>query len=122
MPSESSLSPIIMLLERLHGVDLGSGNLVDSELVAPEISWLQSNDSGRLDLTAASDLVTPAAALLAIGGGGEIVGVGHTERKESNRMVTTEGLLFDFGLQAHVRPEGVIEVPGGQTPRAQGDP
>ena len=58
---------IIMLLERLHGVDLGSGNLVDSELVAPEISWLQSNDSGRLDLTAASDLVTPAAALLAIG-------------------------------------------------------
>lgn len=120
VPSESSLSPIIMLLERLHGVDLGSGNLVDSELVAPEISWLQSNDSGRLDLTAASDLVTPAAALLAIGGGGEIVGVGHTERKESNRMVTTEGLLFDFGLQAHVRPEGVIEVPGGQTPKSPG--
>ena len=81
---------------------------------------MQSNDSGRLDLTAASDLVTPAAALLAIGGGGEIVGVGHTERKESNRMVTTEGLLFDFGLQAHVRPEGVIEVPGGQTPKSPG--
>ncbi|MEC7431232.1 MAG: hypothetical protein VX414_02840, partial [Candidatus Thermoplasmatota archaeon] len=39
VPSESSLTPVIMLLERLHGVDLGSGNLVDSDLVAPEVNW-----------------------------------------------------------------------------------
>ena len=116
VPSESSLTPVIMLLERLHGVDLGSGNLVDSDLVAPEVNWLRSNDSGRLDLTAASDLVTPAAALLAIGGGGKIVGVGHAQRKESKRMATTEKLLSDFGLKAHVRPGGVIEVPGNQSP------
>ena len=105
------------LLERLHGVDLGSGNLVDSDLVAPEVNWLQSNDSGLLDLTAASDLVTPAAVLLAIGGGGTIVGVGHTQRKESKRLSTTEKLLFDFGLKAHVRAEGVIDIPGGQSPK-----
>ena len=117
VPSESSLTPVIMLLERLHGVDLGSGNLVDSDLVAPEVNWLQSNDFGLLDLTAASDLVTPAAVLLAIGGGGTIVGVGHTQRKESRRLSTTEKLLFDFGLKAHVRAEGVIDIPGGQSPK-----
>ena len=117
VPSESSLTPVIMLLERLHGVDLGSGNLVDSDLVAPEVNWLQSNSSGRLDLTAASDLVTPAAVLLAIGGGGKIVGVGHAQRKESKRMATTEKLLSDFGLKAHVRTEGVIDIPGGQSPK-----
>ena len=98
-------------------MDLGSGNLVDSNLVAPEVNWLQSNDSGLLDLTAASDLVTPAAVLLAIGGGGTIVGVGHTQRKESKRLSTTEKLLFDFGLKAHVRAEGVIDIPGGQSPK-----
>jgi 5-enolpyruvylshikimate-3-phosphate synthase len=116
VPSESSLTPVIMLLERLHGVDLGSGNLVDSDLVAPEVGWLQSNDSGRLDLKAASDLVTPAAALLAIGGGGKIVGVGHTQRKESKRMATTQRLLSYFGLKSEIKSEGIIEVPGGQSP------
>ena len=67
--------------------------------------------------TAASDLVTPAAVLLAIGGGGTIVGVGHTQRKESKRLSTTEKLLSDFGLKAHVRAEGVIDIPAANPPR-----
>ena len=90
VPSESSLTPVIMFLERLHGVDLGSGQWTLT-FVAPEVNRLQSNDSGRLDLTAASDLVTPAAVLLH-GGGGKIVEFMLAE--EGVQEKTTEKLLF----------------------------
>ena len=67
-----------------------------------------------LDLSDASDLITPAAALLAIGEGGTITGIGHVSRKESHRVNTTVELLSSFGMAAYAKDGGIMEVPGGQ--------
>ena len=114
IPPERSLVPVIMLLERLHGIDLGTSKHRESELLGDAIESLHDNNTESLDLSHASDLITPAAALLAIGEGGTITGIGHVGRKESHRVKTTVELLSSFGMTAHSKDGGVIEVPGRQ--------
>ena len=115
VPPERSLVPVIMLLERLHGVDLGASVQMESELLGDAVESLYEGKSNTLDLSQASDLITPAAALLAIGEGGEITGIEHVYRKESHRVETTIELLSSFGMNAYSRGGGIVEVPGGQT-------
>ena len=115
VPPERSLVPVIMLLERLHSVDLGTSMHLNSKLLGSAIESLHENDVDSLDLSDASDLITPAAALLAIGEGGTITGIGHVGRKESDRVKTTIELLSSFGMIAYSKDGGIIEVPGGQT-------
>ena len=115
VPPERSLVPVIMLLERLHSVDLGTSMHLNSKLLGDAIESLHENDVDSLDLSDASDLITPAAALLAIGEGGTITGIGHVGRKESDRVKTTIELLSSFGMIAYSKDGGIIEVPGGQT-------
>ena len=115
-PPERSLVPVIMLLERLHDVDLGASMHVESELLGNAVESLQDNNVDILDLSDASDLITPAAALLALGEGGTITGIGHVDRKESHRVRTTIELLSSFGMTAYSKDGGIIEVPGRQTP------
>ena len=115
VPPERSLVPVIMLLERLHSVDLGTSMHLNSKLLGDAIESLHENDVDSLDLSDASDLITPAAALLAIGAGGTITGIGHVGRKESHRVKTTVELLASFGMIANSKDGGIIEVPGGQT-------
>ena len=114
VPPERSLVPIIMLLERLHNVDLGTIKHMQSELLGNAIQSLHDNDVDTLDLSDASDLITPAAALLATGEGGTITGIGHVGRKESHRVKTTMELLSSFGLTAYSKVAGTMEVPGRQ--------
>jgi 3-phosphoshikimate 1-carboxyvinyltransferase len=114
-PPERSLVPVIMLLERLHDVDLGASMHVESELLGNAVELLQDNNVDILDLSDASDLITPAAALLALGEGGTITGIGHVDRKESHRVRTTIELLSSFGMTAYSKDGGIIEVPGRQT-------
>ena len=114
VPPERSLVPVIMLLERLHCVDLGSSAHLGSELLGNAVESLHSNNVESLDLSDASDLITPAAALLAIGEGGTITGIGHVGRKESHRVETTVELLSSFGMAAYSRGGGMLEVPGRQ--------
>ncbi|MBE38747.1 MAG: hypothetical protein CMB07_01940 [Euryarchaeota archaeon] len=115
VPPERSLVPVIMLLERLHGVDLGTSMHMESELLGDAIESLHNNNTESLDLSDASDLITPAAALLAIGEGGTITGIGHVGRKESHRVKTTVELLSSFGMTAYSKDRGMMEVPGRQT-------
>ena len=66
------------------------------------------------DLRDANDLITPLAAMLALGGGGEITGVAHAAHKETNRLTGTKHFLQQFGLDVHLS-EGTLHVEGGQT-------
>ncbi len=69
-----------------------------------------------LDLRHANDLITPVAALLALASGGSVSGAEHAAYKETDRTVGTVALLEQFGLKATYQ-DGVLNVPGGQTPQ-----
>jgi 3-phosphoshikimate 1-carboxyvinyltransferase len=68
-----------------------------------------------IDLTDANDLISPIAAMLAIGAGGSICGVSHAQWKESNRISKTIELLAAFSISA-TYVDGVMTVDGGQVP------
>lgn len=68
---------------------------------------------GEINLRDANDLLPPLAALMAISGGGKIVGAAHAAHKESNRLTKTRQLLLQFAIESTVLPDG-IEVYGGQ--------
>jgi len=112
IPVELSLLPIAMLLAELHGVEvvLIGGDLELSVAMRELAEWTEV-----LDLRDESDIIAPAAALMALGGGGRITGVSHARGKESDRISSTVGLLRCFGMEASESEDG-IEVEGGQTP------
>ena len=68
----------------------------------------------EFDLKHANDLITPVAALLALGGGGSIRGAEHAAFKETDRTHGTVSLLAQFGLMSSYEG-GQLNVPGGQT-------
>ena len=68
----------------------------------------------EVNLQHANDLITPLAALLAIGAGGSIVGAEHAAFKETDRTHGTTALLAQFGL-ASTFEDGVLSVKGGQS-------
>ena len=70
--------------------------------------------SVTLDLKHGNDLITPVAALLALGAGGTIVGAEHAAFKETDRTNGTVALLAQFGLKSTYE-NGRLIVPGGQT-------
>ena len=67
-----------------------------------------------VDLRHGNDLITPVAALLALGSGGSIVGAEHAAFKETDRTNGTVALLAQFGLKSTYEG-GQLNVPGGQT-------
>ena len=67
-----------------------------------------------MDLKHGNDLITPVAALLALGAGGTIVGAEHAAFKETDRTNGTVALLAQFWLKSTYE-EGRLIVPGGQT-------
>jgi len=118
IPTEHSLIPMSILFDRLHDVnslfdyDLG---LIDHRLQSA-IDHFQDGHDGILDLSDVSDIMTPAAAIMALGEGGSIKGVRHSSNKESNRIETTVNLLEAFGIMASQTSDG-LEVIGGQWPK-----
>lgn len=68
----------------------------------------------EVDLRHANDLITPLAALLALGRGGTIVGAEHAAFKETDRTHGTTALLAQFGLRSSFE-NGVLSVDGGQS-------
>ena len=94
-----------ILLER---ADL-FGFVVDGNTVQPNSQGLHED----LDLRDSNDLITPVAAMMALGAGGRIVGAAHAAYKESNRITKTQELLGQFGLKCAIQEDG-LEVPGGQ--------
>lgn len=78
-----------------------------------KISASTSGESTEVDLRDANDLITPLAALLALGKGGRIVGAKHAAFKETDRTHGTVALLEQFGLRSSFA-EGELVVEGGQ--------
>jgi 3-phosphoshikimate 1-carboxyvinyltransferase len=112
IPGELSLLPIAMLLAELHDVEVVLKS-DDLELSGALMELAERTEI--LDLRDESDIIAPAAALMALGGGGKITGVAHARGKESDRISSTVGLLNCFGMEAREVDDG-IEVAGGQTP------
>ena len=67
----------------------------------------------EIDLRDANDLITPLAALMAMGGGGLITGAPHAAHKETNRLTGTVAFLSQFGLATEATRDG-LHVGGGQ--------
>jgi len=111
IPGELSLLPIAMLLAELHDVEVVlRGD--DLELSGALMELAEKTEI--LDLRDESDIIAPAAALMALGGGGKITGIVHARGKESDRISSTVDLLNCFGMEAREVDDG-IEVAGGQT-------
>ena len=112
IPGELSLLPIAMLLAELHDVEVV---LKGDDLELSGALMELAEKAEILDLRDESDIIAPAAALMALGGGGKITGIAHARGKESDRISSTVGLLNCFGMEAREVDDG-IEVAGGQTP------
>jgi len=112
IPDEMSLLPMAMLMSELHCVEVGVRGW-DNELT-PALMAL-SEQASELDLRDESDVITPAAALLALVRGGRITAAAHSRGKESDRILRTVEMLAAFGMASNATDDG-IEIPGGQVP------
>jgi 3-phosphoshikimate 1-carboxyvinyltransferase len=112
IPDETSLLPMAMLMSELHCVEVEVRGW-DNELT-PALMAL-SEQASELDLRDESDVITPAAALLALVRGGRITGAAHSRGKESDRILRTVEMLAAFGMASNATDDG-IEISGGQVP------
>ena len=112
IPDETSLLPMAMLMSELHCVEVGVRGW-DNELT-PALMAL-SEQASELDLRDESDVITPAAALLALVRGGRITDAAHSRGKESDRILRTVEMLAAFGMASNATDDG-IEISGGQVP------
>ena len=128
------MASFAMLLCKLHKCQIKLSNwpkhrdVLGNEILQREAQKLGINwNSGVLscidessfsvyDLTDCNDLITPLSALIAISGGGEIIGISHTVYKESNRLEKTIELLEHFGLELAFTGSSLV-IEGGQTPK-----
>ena len=96
-----------ILLEHAQamGISYNDGNM------SPTSTPLET----EVNLRDANDLITPLAALMALAGGGQIVGAKHAAFKESNRLTRTQSLLQQFGLKCELNDDG-LTIGGGQHP------
>ena len=115
IPPELSLFPLAILLEIIHD-DLRLNTTLPTydPLMLIAIDAIDRADGGEVDLSDASDLVTPAAAWLALTSGGTLTGIAHARGKESNRIAGTIEMLATFGLEAQESADGMV-IKGGQS-------
>ena len=117
IPSEISLYPMAILLEKLHQ-DLQIKVKKDDpdNLLSSTLEDLEKTNFEILNLVNASDIITPAAALMAISNGGEIIGAEHTKGKESDRIIKTCELLNAFSINCKPKKDG-IKLYGKELPK-----
>ena len=117
IPSEISLYPMAILLEKLHQ-DLQIKVKKDDpdNLLLSTLEDLEKTNLEILNLVNASDIITPAAALMAISNGGEIIGAEHTKGKESDRIIKTCELLNAFSINCEPKKDG-IKLYGKELPK-----
>ena len=85
------------------------------------INSIMGCNGGVVDLRDASDLISPAAAIIALGEGGKIVESSHAKGKETDRIDSTFKMLSSFGISTEKSEDGLI-VPGGQWPTSPSKP
>ncbi len=122
IPEEISLLPLSILFDALHGTkSLGMQIKNKDQRIIGAIDRAITCEGGAVDLRDASDIIAPAACLIAIGKGGTIVGSSHARGKESNRIGSTIRLLSSFGIFSEETEDGVF-IPGGQWPIPPSEP
>ena len=97
-----------ILLEKLHQ-DLQIKVKKDDpdNLLSSTLEDLEKTNFEILNLVNASDIITPAAALMAISNGGEIIGAEHSKGKESDRIIKTCELLNAFSINCEPKKDGI---------------
>ena len=120
IPLEESLRPVAILLSRLHGVCFETG-LEDSGIGISRVIESFEEGGNEVFLGKASDIITPIAAIMAVGDGGRISGAAHARGKESDRISKTVELLGAFGLLSMETDDGLL-IQGGQSPVRPADP
>ena len=122
IPEEISLLPISLLYDRLHDTKSMKIEIVNSDTrILEAINSVMECNRGVVDLRDASDLISPAAAIIALGEGGKIVGSSHAKGKETDRIDSTFKMLASFGISTEKSEDGLI-VPGGQWPTSPSKP
>ena len=117
IPSEISLYPMAKLLEKLHqDLQINVKKNDPDNLLSSTLEDLEKTDLEILNLVNASDIITPAAALMAISNGGEIIGAEHTKGKESDRIIKTCELLNAFSINCEPKKDG-IKLYGKELPK-----
>lgn len=133
IPKDASMASFAMLAASCLGYEIeliGWPKHIDSigheilEIEASRLGFYWNNNkikfkgggsSIEVDLTDCNDLITPLSVMMAIGGGGEILGASHSSFKESNRIRSTQLLLESFGMNCEINGNG-ISIPGNQKP------
>ena len=110
---EQSLSPMGTLFSRLHDVEIRTNRTEDIRGLGLAIRKMESGQK-ILNLKDASDIITPSAAIMALGSGGRITGCPHARGKESDRISKTVKMLGEFGLRTQESDDGII-IPGNQS-------
>jgi len=122
IPSEMSLYPMAILLDNLHQnlqVEIEEQDI--DELLFNTLELLEDPDINMINLRDASDIITPAAALMAISSGGDIIGAAHSKGKETNRILRTCELLEKFSLSCSTKKDG-LSLLGGEIPKKPNKP
>jgi len=113
IPNDQSINAFGALLGRVHGVEVNLPSTATKDSLGADILD-KIETTNEFDLTDASDMICPLAALLATGDGGKITGVKHARFKESNRIERTVEMLAAFSLDVEARADG-LTVLGGQS-------
>ena len=117
IPEEESLFPVSLLFDRIHRTESFGCRKFEGTPIADAIEIATSGGPRKVSLRDTSDLISPLAALMAIGDGGEIVEAAHARGKESNRIISTIRMLSSFGIEVEER-KGGLAMSGGQRLRA----
>ena len=117
IPSEISLYPMAILLDKLHqDLQIKVKKNDPDNLLSSTLEDLEKTNLEILNLVNASDIITPAAALMAISNGGQIIGAEHTKGKESDRIIKTCELLNAFSINCEPKKDG-IKLYGKELPK-----
>jgi 3-phosphoshikimate 1-carboxyvinyltransferase len=107
IPGELSLLPLSILFDTLHGTKTEDRiPKVGFPRVVEAMEAVRNSGGGPVSLRDASDIITPAAFLMALGSGGKISGVAHSRGKESNRISNTVRLMGAFGIESEEFEDG----------------
>jgi len=116
IPADASHIAFWKLYEMLHDTTVEWPDVAAEDSIGAEVlEGLNLNETQTINLRDANDLITPLAAAMAIGGGGEIVGASHAQFKESNRIAGTVEMLASFSIEVEETSEG-LRISGGQIP------
>ena len=121
IPADASHIVMWKLYEMIHSttVDWPDVEVRDS-LGAEVLEGVNLYDSQTINLRDANDLITPLAAAMAIGGGGEIIGARHARFKEADRIERTVEMLSAYSIEVEPASDG-LRISGGQYPTAPPD-